>query len=97
MAVGVALAGAPTIGKATAGNASATATFTAPASNGGSPITLDNVTATPGGLTPTGSGSPLRVTGLANATAYSFVVRATNAAGVSAPSKATKSVTPKAG
>ena len=43
--------GAPTIGTATAGSAQATVTFTAPASDGGSPITGYTVTATPGGRT----------------------------------------------
>ena len=43
--------GAPTIGTATAGDTQATVTWTAPASDGGSPITGYTVTAAPGGLT----------------------------------------------
>ena len=53
--------GAPLIGPAPAGNASATVTFSAPASNGGSPITAYTVTSTPGNRTATGAGSRLLV------------------------------------
>ena len=54
--------GAPTIGTATAGIASALITFTPPASDGGSPITVYTVTSSPGGVTGTGASSP--ITGL---------------------------------
>ncbi len=86
--------GAPTIGTATAGNAQASVAFTAPASDGGSPITGYTVTSNPGGLTGSGTGSPITVTGLTNGTAYTFTVTATNAVGTSAPSAASNSVTP---
>lgn len=86
--------GAPTIGTATAGNAQATVTFTAPASDGGSPITGYRVTSTPGGITATGAASPITVTGLTNGTAYTFTVAAQNAIGFSAESSASNSVTP---
>jgi len=88
--------GAPTIGTATAGNAQATVSFTAPASDGGSAITLYTVTSSPGGLMGTGSASPITVTGLTNGTAYTFTVRATNAVGMGAASAASNSVTPTA-
>jgi len=88
------LPGAPTIGTATAGDTQATVTFTAPAPNGGSPITSYTVTSSPGNLTATGAGSPLTVTGLTNATAYTFTAAATNGAGTGAASAASNSVTP---
>ena len=86
--------GAPTIGTATGGNAQATVTFSAPASNGGSPITGYTVTASPGGITATGSNNPITVTGLTNGTAYTFTVTATNTIGTGSPSAASNSVTP---
>src|SRR5659263_228824 len=86
--------GAPTIGTATAGNAQATVTFTAPVSDGGSAITGYTVTSSPGGLTGTGTASPIIVTGLTNETAYIFTVTATNAIGTSVASSASNSVTP---
>jgi hypothetical protein len=86
--------GAPTIGTATAGNAQATVTFTAPGSNGGSAITGYTVTSSPGGVTGTGTGSPITVTGLTNGTSYTFTVIATNANGNSAASAASNSVVP---
>ena len=70
--------GAPTIGTATAGNGKATVPFTAPASNGGDAITGYTVTSNPGGFTGTGAASPIDVNGLANGTAYTFTVTATN-------------------
>lgn len=86
--------GAPTIGTATPGTASASVTFTAPANNGGSPIVNYRVTSTPGGITATGSASPITVTGLTAAVAYTFTVAAQNAAGFGPGSAASNSVTP---
>ena len=88
---------APTNVVATAGNAQATVTFTAPVNNGGSAITGYTVTSSPSGFTATGSGSPLTVTGLTNGTTYTFTVVATNINGNSAPSSASNSVTPSTG
>jgi outer membrane autotransporter protein len=87
--------GAPTVGTATAGNTQATISFTAPASDGGSAITGYTVTSSPGGITGSGSTSPVTVTGLANGTAYTFTVTATNSAATGAPSAASNSVTPQ--
>jgi trimeric autotransporter adhesin len=86
--------GAPTIGTATAGNAQATVSFTAPSSTGGSPITGYTVSSSPGGLTASGTASPLTVAGLTNGTAYTFTVKATNAIGSGVASAASNSVTP---
>jgi len=88
--------GVPVIGTATAGNKQASVAFSAPASNGGAAITGYTVTASPGGATATGSGSPITVTGLTNGTSYTFTVKATNSAGNSGASGASNSVTPKA-
>ncbi|WP_430458216.1 Ig-like domain-containing protein [Rheinheimera sp.] len=87
--------GAPAVGTATAGNASATVSFSAPASAGGAAITAYTVTASPGGATATGSASPLTVSGLNNGTAYTFTVTATNSAGISTASAASNIVTPE--
>ena len=90
--------GAPTAVTATAGNAQATVSFTAPASNGGSAITGYTVTCSAGSTTKTGTGtaSPIIVTGLTNGTAYSCSVAAANAAGTGASSSSV-SVTPSSG
>lgn len=92
----VTVPGAPTIGTATAGNTSASITFTAPASNGGAAITGYTVTSSPGGITGTGASSPITVSGLTNGTAYTFSVTATNSVGTGPASAASNSVTPSA-
>ena len=89
-----AVPGAPTSVVATAGNASASVAFVAPANNGGSAITGYTVTSSPGGITATGATSPINVTGLTNGTAYTFTVIATNAVGNSVASSASTAVTP---
>lgn len=93
--------GAPTIGAVTAGNGSASVAFTAPGSNGGSPITSYTASCTPTGggaaVTGTGAASPITVSGLTNGTAYACSVTATNAANLTGASSAAGSVTPVAG
>jgi FtsP/CotA-like multicopper oxidase with cupredoxin domain len=87
------LPGAPTIGlAAVASITSATVSFTAPASNGGSTITLYTATSNPGGKTATGTSSPITVTGLATGVTYRFSVKATNAAGTGPASGQSNSV-----
>ncbi len=86
---------APTIGTATAGNASATVTYTEPSYTGGLPILTYTATSSPGSFTGTGA-SPITVNGLTNGTAYTFTVTATNAIGASAASSASNSVSPVA-
>jgi hypothetical protein len=88
--------GAPSGVTATAGNGTATVSFTAPASTGGSPITSYTVTSSPGGLTATGSSSPITISGLTNGTSYTFTVTATNAIGPGPASVASNAVTPTA-
>ncbi|WAC71685.1 YHYH protein [Roseateles sp. SL47] len=89
--------GAPTIGAATAGNASASIAFSAPSSNGGSAITGYTATCTATGSTLTGSGtsSPITVSGMTNGSGYTCSVTASNAVGTSAAS-GTVTVTPSA-
>lgn len=85
--------GAPTIGNAVlASPTEVDVAFTAPASSGGIAITGYTVTASPGGATATGAGSPIRVTGLTSGTSYTFTVVATNSVGTGPVSAASNAV-----
>jgi hypothetical protein len=93
---------APTGVTASAGDSSATVSWTAP-SDGGSAITSYSVTpyiGTTAQTATTVSGSPpattTTVTGLTNGTAYTFKVTATNAVGTGPASAASSAVTPTA-
>lgn len=91
---------APAIGTATAGNASATVTFTAPAPNGSPAITGFEVVVNTGGSavqTVTGiaaSATSATVTGLTNGTSYTLQVRAVNQFGAGPLSAESNAVTP---
>jgi hypothetical protein len=90
---------APTIGTATAGDASATVTWTAPASTGGSPLTGYVVTPFISGVaqpavTFTTTATSQVITGLTNGTTYTFKVAATNVVGTGPQSAMSNAVTP---
>jgi len=85
---------APTIGTATGSNASATISFTAPAINGWSTITMYTVYSSTGGISATGTSSPITINGLTNGISYSFTVKATNAIWQGIASSASNSIIP---
>ena len=86
--------GAPTAVVAVAGNGQATVSFVPPADNGGSPITSYTVTSSPSGITASGAGSPIVVTGLLETRSYTFTVTATNAQGTGPASAPSAAATP---
>jgi hypothetical protein len=87
---------APTIGTATAGVESATVTFTA-ATTGGAATSFGAIS-TPGSITGTSATSPITVSGLTAATAYTFKTYGINSSGTwsNVLSAASNSVTPTA-
>jgi hypothetical protein len=88
----------PATCSATPGNGEAKVTFPASTDWGGDAIIGYTVTASPGGATASGIGSPIIVTGLTNNTAYTFTVKARSALGLSTTSSsASNSVTPTSG
>jgi outer membrane protein assembly factor BamB len=95
-----AIPAAPVIGKAVVGDSQATISFSAPASNGNSPITsytvnaIDLTDASRGGQSQTGPSSPMTVTGLTDGDHYVFTVGATNAVGSGAYSPESNTVIP---
>lgn len=92
--------GAPTGVTGTRGNQQVALSWTAPISNGGSSITAYTASAVedPTKSCTATTGSPIAttctITGLANGTAYTFTVKATNAWGDSAESAASSAYTP---
>lgn len=86
---------APTGVSATAGDASASVSFTAPTNVGGSAITGYTVQSNPGGFAGSGASSPITVSGLSNGTSYTFNVWALNSYGPSPAGGPSGSVTPE--
>jgi hypothetical protein len=87
--------GKPTgVHAAAAGNGSASVSWTAPGSTGGSPISTYLVTSTPGSFQCVASGSSCTVTGLTNGQAYTFTVTANNGVGAGPASDPFAAVTP---
>jgi uncharacterized repeat protein (TIGR01451 family) len=92
--------GAPTGVVASALNASAQIAWSAPANNGGSPISSYTITARLNGVptaitaTAPANATGTVITGLTNGTTYSFSVHATNATGNSLESLPSNAVTP---
>jgi hypothetical protein len=91
--------GAPTGVVATAGNATASVSWTAPVSDGGASITGYTVRSAPGGLTASvaGAARSATVTGLTNGRSYTFAVTAVNSVGSGPASAVSNAVTPTAG
>lgn len=71
-------------------NAAASVAFSLPAN---SPAATSYTVTSSGGQTATGTSSPIVVSGLSSATAYTFTVTASNSKGTSKPSAASNSVT----
>jgi uncharacterized repeat protein (TIGR02543 family) len=94
LVVAAVVPGAPTSVSATAGNGTAVVSWSAPSTDGGSPITSYVVTSS-GGQTCTATSSlSCTVSGLTNGTSYTFTVQAVNAVGNSVSSSASSAVTP---
>ena len=90
------ISGAPIIGTAAAlSTTSASVSFTAPESNGGSTIISYTAVSTPGGMTGTITGASsgsIIINGLTASTSYTFKVYATNSVGNSTQSAASNSI-----
>jgi murein DD-endopeptidase MepM/ murein hydrolase activator NlpD len=89
---------APTNVSAIAGDRSATVRWSAPSFDGGNPISIYQVNASPGGAIATVAGPATSVTvpGLADGTTYTFIVTAINSVGSGPGSAASNGVVPVA-
>ncbi|MEI6687847.1 MAG: fibronectin type III domain-containing protein [Thermoleophilia bacterium] len=88
--------GAPTGVVGVAGDAQVRVSWTAPGSDGGAVLTGYTVTGSPSGSCTTAGATTCTITGLANGTAYTFTVKATNVVGASAASSPSAAITPTA-
>lgn len=86
----------PTNVQASAGDASATVSWTAPAVTGSFPVTNYRVTSTPVSAGCVASTTSCKATGLTNGTTYTFTVAALNGAGYSKESSPSNAVIPRA-
>jgi hypothetical protein len=87
--------GAPTAAVAVPYDTSARVSWSAPGSDGGSPVTAYTVTSTPDGKTCQTAGDlTCAVSGLRNGTSYTFTVAATNIVGAGLPSDPSAAITP---
>jgi hypothetical protein len=87
--------GAPTAAVAVPYDTSARVSWSAPASDGGSPVAAYTVTSTPDGRTcQTASALTCAVSGLTNGTPYTFAVTATNLVGTGLPSDPSAAIAP---
>src|SRR5262249_48040748 len=86
--------GAPTGIFAIGRDGSASVSFAPPSSDGGAAISRYTATASPGGASASGTGSPLVVTSLTNGTTYTFTVTATNANGTGPASSPSNAIVP---
>ena len=94
--IAIGLSDRPTNVTGSAGSGQASVSWTAPAANGGSPISGYTALASPGGATCTWVAGPLScvIPGLSNGTAYTVTVRATNGVGPGPPSAPSSVFTP---
>jgi len=84
----------PTDLKGTPGDSTVTLTWIAPTSDGGTPISAYQVTASPGGRSCLSATPSCVITGLTNDIAYAFDVTAVNAVGRSLPSAPSAQIVP---
>lgn len=83
----------PTVGTVTLTGLTASVPFTGPTDFGDAAISTYTATSNPGSISVSNASSPISVSGLTAATAYTFTVTATNSYGVSNASSASNSVT----